>query len=110
MDYLIFIARIIIYFQKNGDLIKKHGLCLGQMNAAIKRQKPVAVARTNFMEEIVIPTRLCCVCLENEKSTGFMQCAHLCMCTKCALKFKEKNIKKCPLCRIDNQEMKTFFV
>ena len=48
-------------------------------------------------------TKLCSICLENEKNTAFFRCGHKCVCADCASRIMklEGYLKKCPICRKD---------
>jgi hypothetical protein len=52
---------------------------------------------TSTIQENPIETvsKMCCICLENEKCVLLLPCKHICICTKCS----KKSLKCCPMCR-----------
>jgi len=47
---------------------------------------------------------LCVVCLEKPYDTVFLRCGHLCCCSACVGRVKNK----CPICRTWSKTIKTF--
>lgn len=41
----------------------------------------------------------CCICLSFKKTNIIYPCGHQALCNYCAQEFKQKNVKKCPLCQ-----------
>lgn len=52
---------------------------------------------TSTIQENPLETnsKMCCICLENEKCVLLLPCKHICICTKCS----KKSLKCCPMCR-----------
>lgn len=53
-------------------------------------------------------TNVCCVCLDDPRSVVLFPCRHLCLCEKCS-QF-HKNMKTCPICRVEIAQMFRVFV
>jgi hypothetical protein len=46
--------------------------------------------------------KLCVICLSNEKSILCLPCRHLCLCKTCS---RRQEVAKCPICRLEIEEM-----
>uniref|UniRef100_H3GYG0 RING-type domain-containing protein n=1 Tax=Phytophthora ramorum TaxID=164328 RepID=H3GYG0_PHYRM len=46
--------------------------------------------------------KLCVICLSNEKSILCLPCRHLCLCKTCS---SRQEVTKCPICRLEIEEM-----
>ncbi|CAI5724255.1 unnamed protein product [Peronospora destructor] len=46
--------------------------------------------------------KLCVICLSNEKSILCLPCRHLCLCKTCSYR---QEVTKCPMCRLEIEEM-----
>ncbi|CAH0485699.1 unnamed protein product [Peronospora farinosa] len=46
--------------------------------------------------------KLCVICLSNEKSILCLPCRHLCLCKTCSYR---QEVTKCPICRLEIEEM-----
>ncbi len=45
---------------------------------------------------------LCCICMASDSNIKFDCCKHICTCVDCFMKClqnKDRNLRKCPLCR-----------
>lgn len=45
---------------------------------------------------------VCCICMESDSDIKFDSCKHVCTCVNCFMKClenKDRNLRKCPLCR-----------
>ena len=51
--------------------------------------------------EVAAHARLCCVCLQAERTTLLMPCRHVVLCAACATHVVEsETARRCPLCRV----------
>lgn len=72
------------------------------------RYREKAGAHEEFIdanENYDLNSKNCCVCLNFQKSCVIYPCGHLALCNYCSKQFKERNIKRCPLCSTNIQDI-----
>lgn len=62
----------------------------------IKRIKKDIEREKNINKECDDDDNTCCVCYERERTIILLPCSHMCLCSTCSMKLKDKI---CPLCR-----------
>lgn len=67
---------------------------------ASQPQKPSYEPSTSTLDD---DSRLCCVCLTEEKNTAALACKHLCVCECCS-----KTLSECPICRTPSDFLTMF--
>lgn len=59
-----------------------------------KKQKPIKSEKISEEKVVADEDTDCRICMDQDYSTMFLPCGHVCSCSECA-----KKLKKCPICR-----------
>ena len=97
------------HLNQNADNYKKRKICMVpfvpfnvrvEFNIGVKTnlyKKPINSIQTFKSEE-------CIICLTNPPQVLFCNCGHLCLCVECN---KMKTLKTCPICKTQNEIIRT---
>jgi hypothetical protein len=80
------------------ELEESAGGCLSRIR--IRREELLREEAENRKKQV--ESKLCCVCLVNERSTLLLPCRHLVLCAGCS---KDERLKQCPVCRQDIEDV-----
>ena len=53
-----------------------------------------------------VESKLCCICLTEERTTLILPCKHMCLCSKCG---KDDRLSNCPICREEIEQVMEIF-
>jgi len=66
----------------------------------------IAAEQANTDRQKQLESKLCCICLQNERTTLILPCRHMCLCSSCG---EDDRLAKCPICRTSIDSMMEIF-